>query len=303
VPAGPVPTSSESATAAAPAAAAQTEADPAAAANGNASRRVLVVERDGEASEVIRGLADQGVVAAVSSVSGVDEAARRLESEAFDCLVTGGGISKAAAFRLLAAADGDPRLRGATFLMLPQRPLTERELARLRRPATLGAVKAVASRDELAAEAAIALHRSDPWRSAGAAGHVGSYDAERLRGRKVLLVDDDVRNLFALASLLEDRGMEVIFGETGKEALSALERHQDIDIALMDIMMPDMDGNETIAAIRRTPGLRDLPIIAVTAKALEGDRQRSLEVGASDYLTKPVDPDRLLSLIASWLQR
>ncbi len=119
----------------------------------------------------------------------------------------------------------------------------------------------------------------------------------------MLLVDDDVRNLFALASLLEDRGMEVVFGETGKEALSALEKHHDIDIVLMDIMMPDMDGNETIAAIRSTPGLTDLPIVAVTAKALEGDRQRSLEVGASDYLTKPVEPDRLLAMIGSWLPR
>jgi CheY-like chemotaxis protein len=117
----------------------------------------------------------------------------------------------------------------------------------------------------------------------------------------VLIVDDDVRNLFALASLLEDRGMEVIFGETGEEALAALERHRDVDIVLMDIMMPDMDGNETIAAIRRSPGLDELPIIAVTAKAMEGDRERSLSAGASDYITKPVAPDRLLSLICTWL--
>ncbi len=120
-------------------------------------------------------------------------------------------------------------------------------------------------------------------------------------GRKVLIVDDDVRNLFALASLLEDRGMEVVFGETGKEALATLERHPDVDIVLMDIMMPDMDGNETIAAIRQTRGLRELPIIAVTAKAMEGDRKRSLSAGASDYITKPVEPERLLSLIGAWL--
>ncbi len=120
-------------------------------------------------------------------------------------------------------------------------------------------------------------------------------------GRKVLIVDDDVRNLFALASLLEDRGMEVVFGETGKEALATLERHPDVDIVLMDIMMPDMDGNETIAAIRRTRGLDELPIIAVTAKAMEGDRKRSLSAGASDYITKPVEPERLLALIGTWL--
>ena len=126
--------------------------------------------------------------------------------------------------------------------------------------------------------------------------------SEALEGRKALLVDDDVRNLFALASLLEDRGMEVLFGETGKEALAALERDPSIDIVLMDIMMPDIDGNETIVAIRQMPRLRELPIIAVTAKAMEGDRERSLSAGASDYITKPVEPERLLSLIATWLQ-
>ncbi len=128
-----------------------------------------------------------------------------------------------------------------------------------------------------------------------------SRSAGEHTGRKVLIVDDDVRNLFALASLLEDRGMEVVFGETGKEALATLERHPDVDIVLMDIMMPDMDGNETIAAIRQTRGLHELPIIAVTAKAMEGDRKRSLSAGASDYITKPVEPERLLSLIGTWL--
>ncbi len=129
----------------------------------------------------------------------------------------------------------------------------------------------------------------------------GSASGEHT-GRKVLIVDDDVRNLFALASLLEDRGMVVVFGETGKEALATLERHPDVDIVLMDIMMPDMDGNETIAAIRQTRGLRELPIIAVTAKAMEGDRKRSISAGASDYITKPVEPERLLSLIGTWLR-
>ncbi len=142
---------------------------------------------------------------------------------------------------------------------------------------------------------------SPDW-EASSSGLAGAGAGAEQLGRKVLIVDDDVRNLFALASLLEDRGMEVIFGETGKEALAALERHPDVDIVLMDIMMPDMDGNETIEEIRRTLGLRELPIIAVTAKAMEGDRERSLSAGASDYITKPVEPERLLSLIGTWLR-
>jgi len=156
--------------------------------------------------------------------------------------------------------------------------------------------------EELTAHAATALHgRRGPARAAeddppGSGG-------EPLRVGKVLIVDDDVRNLFALASLLEDRGLEVVFGESGREALAALERDSGIDVVLMDIMMPGMDGNQAIAAIRRIPGRGALPIIAVTAKAMEGDREQSLAAGASDYITKPVEPDRLLSLIGSWLQR
>jgi CheY-like chemotaxis protein len=194
-------------------------------------------------------------------------------------------------------------MRGTTFLVMADRELSERERSRLRKAAPAITAKEVSDSEQLTTEAALALHRTSPWRVDGQPAASPLRDPEALRGRKVLLVDDDVRNLFALASLLEDRGMEVVFGETGKEALSALERHPNIDIVLMDIMMPDMDGNETIAAIRRTPGLRDLPIVAVTAKAMEGDRQRSLEVGASDYITKPVEPSRLLSLIGSWLRR
>jgi CheY-like chemotaxis protein len=165
-------------------------------------------------------------------------------------------------------------------------------------------VKLVERPEQLSGEIALALHRTSSRPLPDASAEPGpQLEPGALSGRKVLLVDDDVRNLFALASLLEDRGIEVVFGETGREALAALDRHRDVDLVLMDIMMPEMDGNETIAAIRQSPRLRELPIIAVTAKAMEGDRNRSLSVGASDYLTKPVEPERLLSLIAKWLRR
>jgi CheY-like chemotaxis protein len=112
----------------------------------------------------------------------------------------------------------------------------------------------------------------------------------------------DVRNLFALASMLEDRGLEVVFSETGREALAILGKDRHIDLVLMDIMMPQMDGYETIGAARAIPALRDLPIIAVTAKAMQGDREKSIAAGASDYITKPVDPDKLMSLIHGCLR-
>jgi CheY-like chemotaxis protein len=121
--------------------------------------------------------------------------------------------------------------------------------------------------------------------------------------RRVLLVDDDVRNLFALTSLLECHGMEVSTAENGTQALERLETKPNVDIILMDVMMPDMDGYETMRAIRRSPRHGDVPIVAVTAKAMKGDREKCLEAGASDYVAKPIDSTRLLSAMKVWLCR
>jgi len=126
---------------------------------------------------------------------------------------------------------------------------------------------------------------------------------EALAGRKVLLVDDDVRNIFALSSVLERRGMTVLTAGTGREAISILEATEDIAIVLMDIMMPEMDGYETMQVIRENPSSRRLPIIALTAKAMKGDREKCLEAGASEYLAKPVNTDQLLSVLRMWLHR
>ena len=131
------------------------------------------------------------------------------------------------------------------------------------------------------------LHRSD----------------DDLVGKKVLVVDDDVRNIFALSSVLERRGMEVLTAGTGHEAIAKLEATPDIAIVLMDIMMPEMDGYQTMQAIRQNPALRRLPIVALTAKAMKGDREKCLEAGASDYLAKPVNTEQLLTALRMWLHR
>ena len=131
------------------------------------------------------------------------------------------------------------------------------------------------------------LHRSD----------------EDLVGRTVLVVDDDVRNIFALSSVLERRGMRVLTATTGNEAIKHIESNPDIAIVLMDIMMPEMDGYETMRQIRRQPEFRTLPILALTAKAMKGDREKCLDAGASDYLAKPVNTEQLLSALRSWLHR
>jgi CheY-like chemotaxis protein len=121
-------------------------------------------------------------------------------------------------------------------------------------------------------------------------------------GEKVLIVDDDIRNVFALTSVLEQHGLSVLYAENGREGIEVLEQHDDVTVVLMDIMMPEMDGYATTTAIRRMPQFAGLPIIALTAKAMKGDREKAIESGASDYVTKPVDPDHLLSVMEQWMR-
>jgi CheY-like chemotaxis protein len=130
------------------------------------------------------------------------------------------------------------------------------------------------------------------------------YESSKpLAGRKALIVDDDMRNIFALSSVLEDHAMHIVSADSGREAISLLQEQQDIDVVLMDIMMPEMDGMETMREIRKFPAFKNLPIIAVTAKAMKGDRDRCIEAGAWDYLSKPVDTGQMLAVLRAWLHR
>jgi CheY-like chemotaxis protein len=126
---------------------------------------------------------------------------------------------------------------------------------------------------------------------------------EALEGRKVLVVDDDARNIFALSIVLENQQMEVLSAMNGRQAIQIIEDTPDLSMVLMDIMMPEMDGYQTMREIRKNPGFRTLPMIALTAKAMKGDREKCLEAGASDYIAKPVNTDQLLSLLRVWLHR
>jgi CheY-like chemotaxis protein len=126
---------------------------------------------------------------------------------------------------------------------------------------------------------------------------------EALRGRKVLVVDDDARNIFALTTILENQEMDVISATNGRQAIELIETTPDLSVVLMDIMMPEMDGYETMREIRKDAQFRTLPILALTAKAMKGDREKCLEAGASDYIAKPVNTDQLLSLLRVWLYR
>jgi CheY-like chemotaxis protein len=183
--------------------------------------------------------------------------------------------------------------------------LTATEQAQLRYAAKSIVMKDVESPERLLDETALFLHRviADLPEEKQAMLERIHGSNEVLRGRKVLVVDDDARNIFALASLLENREMEVMTATSGRMALEIAARTPDLNIVLMDIMMPDMDGYETIRNIRQDPRFSTLPILALTAKAMAGDREKCLEAGASDYISKPVNTEQLLALMRVWLFR
>jgi CheY-like chemotaxis protein len=182
---------------------------------------------------------------------------------------------------------------------------SKREEALLRRLLATARLKHVQSLERLLDETLFMLHRPiDELPAPRRATIAALYDNDAvLAGRKVLVVDDDIRNIFALTSVLERAQMAVLPAETGKAAIELLEQTGDIDAVLMDIMMPGMDGYETIRAIRRMARFRQLPIIAVTAKAMKGDREKTIEAGAWDYLAKPVDSAQMLGVLRAWLRR
>ena len=208
-------------------------------------------------------------------------------------------------FEVLEKIRADESLSDIPVVVFTGRELTAEEDAQLHTIARSIVVKGVESPERLLDETALFLHRlvADlPVEKQRMLERLTSSD-EDLVGRAVLLVDDDARNIFALSSVLERRGMRVLTATTGREAIQLIETTADVAIVLMDIMMPEMDGYQTMERIRNNPKFRRLPIIALTAKAMKGDREKCLDAGASDYLAKPVNTEQLLSALRMWLHR
>ena len=208
-------------------------------------------------------------------------------------------------FEVLEELRGDAKLSDVPVVVFTGRELSAEEDAELHTMARSIVVKGVESPERLLDETALFLHRvvtELPAEKQRMLERLNSSD-EDLVGRTVLLVDDDARNIFALSSVLERRGMRVLTATTGSEAIALADATPDLAIVLMDIMMPEMDGYQTMRAIRQKPDFRRLPIIALTAKAMKGDREKCMEAGASDYLAKPVNTEQLLSALRMWLHR
>ncbi|MGH8217691.1 MAG: response regulator, partial [Steroidobacteraceae bacterium] len=267
-------------------------------------RRLLVVEDDPaeqlSIAELIRH--DDVEIAAVGTGR---EALALLKEREFDCMVLDLKLPDMSGFELLAQMQDDARLRNVPVVVFTGRELTDQEELELRKKAKSIVLKGVRSPERLLDETALFLHRviADLPESKQRMIETLHESDEALRGRKVLVVDDDIRNIFALNSLLERHTMEVMSATNGQDAIKLLEDTDDLSLVLMDIMMPEMDGYETMRRIRANPRLRMLPIIALTAKAMKGDREKCLEAGASDYVAKPVNTEQLISLVRMWLHR
>ena len=267
-------------------------------------RRLLVVEDDPSEQMSIRELLAHDDIEIITTDTG-REALRTLREQPCDCVVLDLRLPDMSGFEVLESIRTDGAIADIPVVVFTGRELSPEEDAQLHTMARSIVVKGVESPERLLDETALFLHRvvTDlPPDKQRMLERLNSSD-EDLLNRTVLLVDDDARNIFALSSVLERRGMRVLTATTGTEAIELIKSTPDLAIVLMDIMMPQMDGYQTMQAIRQRPELRRLPIIALTAKAMKGDREKCLEAGASDYLAKPVNTEQLLSSLRIWLHR
>ena len=267
-------------------------------------KHLLVVEDNAAERMSIAELLGHDDIEIVAAESG-REALTLMRNRPFDCVVLDLRLPDMSGFEVLEALRQERSMSDIPVVVFTGRELTAEEDARLHTMARSIVVKGVESPERLLDETSLFLHRivSDlPEEKRRMLERLTSSD-EDLIGRTVLLVDDDARNIFALSSVLERRGMRVLTATTGREAIQLVNSTPDLAIVLMDIMMPEMDGYQTMTEIRNDGRFRRLPIIALTAKAMKGDREKCLDAGASDYLAKPVNTEQLLSALRMWLHR
>ncbi len=241
----------------------------------------------------------------LTAVATGGEALEALLEHDYDCVVLDLRLPDINGFELLEKFQAEPALRDVPVVVYTGKELSDEDEVRLKAMAKSIVLKDVQSPERLLDETALFLHRvvADLPESKQAMLARLHGSNEILLGRKVLVVDDDARNIFALTSLLERHGMEVISATNGRQAIELIQSTPDLSMVLMDIMMPEMDGYQTMAEIRKDPQFRTLPMLALTAKAMKGDREKCLDAGASDYIAKPVNTDQLLSLMRVWLFR
>jgi CheY-like chemotaxis protein len=263
---------------------------------------LLVVEDDAASRRAISKIIGNGDVkiTSVASASGAYEA---LMSKSFDCMILDLNLPDMPGTRLLEKIHDSESIGHIPIIVYTGRELTPEEKALIDRYSETTIIKGVDSHNKLLDETALFLHRVESDLPEAQQKILEMmHDKESIfEAKKILVVDDDMRNVYSLKKILEDKTMEVLVGKNGIEGLARLKENPDIALVLMDIMMPEMDGYEAMRRIRSQQQFKELPVIALTAKAMKGDRAKCIEAGASDYLAKPVDVDRLLSMMRVWL--
>jgi signal transduction histidine kinase/DNA-binding response OmpR family regulator len=268
-------------------------------------KHLLVVEDDEKQREAIVDLIAHEDVE-ITAVDSAEKAEAELNSgKHYDCVVLDLGLADTTGFEFLEKIKSNPAMMELPIIIYTGKQLSAAEETRVKKYAETIIIKDAKSPERLLDETALFLHRVEaklPDTKRKMLEQLHDADAV-IAGKRVLIVDDDVRNIFSLTSVLEDHGMNVRFAENGKDALAALESDPEVDVVLMDVMMPEMDGYETMQRIREDARFKSLPIIALTAKAMKGDREKCIAAGASDYIMKPVDTEQLISLLRVWLYK
>nr|WP_322623892.1 response regulator [uncultured Flavobacterium sp.] len=265
------------------------------------SQKVLIVEDNPKHAQALAFFLESNNINSEIR-SDIDQGIDSLKKSDVDCVILDMGVPDRQAYDMLESVKQSPGLENLPVIVFTGKSLSMKEELKIKKYADSIIVKTAHSYQRMLDEVSLFLHlveeNKDGKRSIDK--KLGSLN-DILNGKKVLVVDDDVRNIYSLTKALENLKMNVITAIDGKEALNVLEQNPDTDVVLLDMMMPNMDGYETATRIRQNPSMRNLPVIAVTAKAMTGDREKCINAGASDYITKPVDVDQLLSLLRVWL--
>ena len=267
-------------------------------------KKLLIVEDNRQQNNAIRELIGNGDVKSYSAYAGL-EAFEIMQKEKFDCIIIDLGLPDMSGIELLEKIKANSELNKIPVIVYTGKDLSKEEAARLNKLANTVVLKTANSKERLLDETILFLHRVEsnlPKEKQQIIRKLHRTD-EVLKNKKVLIVDDDMRNIYSLTNVLEEEGLRCITAENGRAAVKLLKEHPDTDIVLMDVMMPEMDGYEATQEIRKMNKFGKLPVIALTAKAMKGDREKCLEAGMSDYIAKPVNIDQLISLMRVWLYR
>ena len=265
-------------------------------------KNVLVVEDDLTQLNAMVNLIGTGEMN-ITAVSSARAAFEAVESNTFDCVIVDLGLPDMSGEKFIETFRAKSGHETTPIIVYTARDLHREEEARLRRISSAVVVKDGRAPERLLDEVNFFLHRVEADLPSARRPSRGESARDSLQGRRVLIVDDDARNIFALEAALRAEGMEVLAAESGRQGIASLQTRSDVDIVLMDIMMPEMDGFETIRRIRADDSIASIPIIALTAKAMKGDREACIAAGASEYVSKPVDVDQLRSILQLWLSK